>query len=105
MKAKIAFDVYELDMWADGEGGWTENNRIKVGQISVPVKTLDDITPKALLLAMKGESADNTHPYITTTDQRRVYAEDLYGMGEWWEVGAVKNHYPMFGLQLVENAA
>ena len=42
---------------------------------------------------------------MVTTDRRTVYAEDYYGDGSWWEVGAVKNHVPVYGLKLKEDAA
>lgn len=72
------FDVFYLDMWADGEGGWEENERhFLCGR---QIRTLD------------------------TTDRRRVYAEDYYGSGEWWEVGSVKEWRPIYGLQLKEAA-
>ena len=33
---------------------------------------------------------------------RRVYAEDLYGDGHWWEVGAKKDHMPLYGLMRLD---
>ena len=101
----VKFDVYELDMWADGEGGWTENSRVKVGQVSVSVRDDEEITPKAVLLAMNTVQEPFNLPFITTADMRKVYAEDYYGTGQWWKVGAVKGHRPLYGLQLIEGAA
>ena len=47
-----------MDMYMD-EGGWTENERHLLGELTV-------------------ESA------LNTTDRRRVYAEDYSGDGTWW---------------------
>lgn len=38
---------------------------------------------------------------LKTTDRRRVYAEDYYGDGSWWEVGTVKDRAPVYGLREV----
>ena len=70
------FEVYYMDMYMD-EGGWTENERHLLGELTV-------------------ESA------LNTTDRRRVYAEDYSGDGTWWEVGTVKDRMPVYGLRLIE---
>ena len=101
----MKFDVYELDMWSDGDGGWTENSRSKIGSLELPVTRVEDVTGLMVLETLV--SAEFTGMFgrsyrpLTTKDRRRVYAEDCYGDGRWWEVGAVKEHYPMYGLSPV----
>ena len=101
----IRFDVYELDMWSDGDGGWTENARYKIGSIHVPDMDVGDMTEVEILKVMKkaafrSMTGTSFHP-LTTRNRKRVYAEDYYGDGKWWEVGIVKGHQPLYGLALV----
>ena len=98
----IRFDVYALDMWTDGEGGWTENARSRIGSVELPANRIEEVTDLMILKALNEvEFADfmgqRYHP-LATKDRRLVYAEDYYGSGEWWEVGFVKRHEPVFGL-------
>ena len=104
----MEFEVFELDMWPDGEGGWEENDRHRLGRIQIDVDSIDKITDVKLIDALyrfkvRG-SFGLTSPAINTTDRRRVYAEDLYGDGRWFEVGAKKEHLPMYGLKPVMEA-
>ena len=105
---KIAFDVYLLDVYLD-EGGWIENERHLLGNIEVESVIGKEIDAVDVLAALKKfRYRDYTGRQISalvTTDRRTVYAEDYYGDGSWWEVGAVKNHVPVYGLKLKGDAA
>ena len=102
------FDVYLMEMLPSENCGWVENNRTRVGHIAVPAKTVDEIGDKMLLDAMFRLKLRNknglTEPAICTTDRRRVYAEDYYGDGGWFEIGAKAGHKPIYGLKPYENA-
>ena len=56
-------------------------------------------------LARLGELELARRMALVTTDRRTVYAEDYYGDGSWWEVGAVRNRVPVYGLKLRGDAA
>lgn len=103
----MKFIVYLLDMFRDSDSGWVENARTRIGTLVVE-KELEDVTDKDILRALSQfTTKDLTGRQcgtISTTDRRRVYAEDLYQDGSWWEVGAVKEHQPMYGLELVQDA-
>lgn len=105
---KIAFDVYLLDVYLD-EGGWIENERHLLGNMEVEPAIGKEIDAVDVLAALKKfRYRDYTGRQISalaTTDRRTVYAEDYYGDGSWWEVGAVKNHVPVYGLKLKGDAA
>ena len=115
---KIAFDVYLLDVYLD-EGGWIENERHLLGNMEVEPAIGKEIDAVDVLSALKKfRYRDYTGRQISalvTTDRRTVYAEDYYrrtvyaedyyGDGSWWEVGAVKNHVPVYGLKLKGDAA
>ena len=94
---KQKFEVYLLDVFLD-ESGWQENERFYLGTLDVDI-----------LAAMKNfRYRDYTGRQISalvTTDRRTVYAEDYYGDGSWWEIGAVKNRVPVYGLKLRGDAA
>ena len=98
------FQVYQLDMWKD-EGGWYQNDRFDLGVLSIPLAMNQLVNDKTILQAMREfevtDIAGRSWPALNTTDRRRVYAEDPYCMGEWWEVGEKKDHRPMFGLQFL----
>lgn len=96
------FDAYYMDMLY-GPDGWQENNRIPIGKVTVKAESFDSLDERKILKAMTefkvktlfgGQAAA-----IGTTDRRRVFAEDLYGDGTWWEVGVVRRHEPMYGLK------
>jgi len=102
------FDVYLLDVYPDENGGWQENDRHFLGKIDVEMvgTEIDDFD---ILAAMRkftySDLSGRKINALMTTDRRTVYAEDYYGDGEWWEVGSVKNHVPVYGLKLREETA
>ena len=105
MGMKLCFDVYELDMCPDVEGGWEENSRDLIGRLDLLIGDMNDLTDVTLLKALKKAEfvsvlGSKYHP-LATRDRKVVYAEDLYSGGEWWEVGCVKGHCPKYGLALV----
>lgn len=106
-KAQV-FEVYLLDVFLD-ECGWQENERFYLGTLKIEPavgKSLDDVD---ILAAMKNfrykDYAGRQISALVTTDRRTVYAEDYYGDGSWWEIGAVKNRVPVYGLKLGGDAA
>lgn len=103
----MKFIVYLLDMFCDSDSCWVENARTQIGSLVVEKKP-EDITDKDILRALSQFTTTDlmgrTCYTILTTDRRRVYAEDLYQNGSWWEVGEVKGHMPMYGLELVKDA-
>lgn len=105
---KKVFDVYYLDVYQE-DGSWVENERHRLGRLEVTPTHAGEIGEDDVLTAM----AKFTYPdwdgrrlkALNTTDRRRVYVEDYYGSGEWWEVGTVKGRMPVYGLKLIEDAA
>ena len=102
---KIVFEVFALDVYKE-DGGWVENERHWIGKMEV-VPTLGRETdgPEILLAMARFSYLDpcgRRLRALTTTDRRRVYAEDYYGDGTWWEVGTVKDRMPVYGLRLME---
>lgn len=100
----MKFIVYLMDMLHDPDAGWIENARTQLGSLVVE-KEPDEMTDKDILQALAQfttvDLMGRQCGTISTTDRRRVYAEDLYQDGSWWEVGAVKGHQPMYGLEQV----
>ena len=98
-----SYDLYLLDMWADGDEGWYENQRFRLGILNVSHKLFntdeDDILEEMLSFRYR-EITGRYCPLITTTDRRRLFIEDVYGDGSWWEVGDVAGHRPIYGLRL-----
>lgn len=98
------FEVYSLDMLPDVNGRWVENERQKIGGIEVECN--EESLPRALLNALRDvtcrDITGREHPVLLTTDRRRVYIEDYYGTGEWWEVGEKKGRKPFLGLRLAK---
>lgn len=107
-EGKKKFAVYWLDMWADEEGGWEENERHYLGELEVKPAIGCEIEDIDILAAMRNftyaDLCGQRFKAIQTTDRRTIYAEDLYGSGEWWEVGSVKDHKPVYGLKLLDAA-
>ena len=104
---KKKFEVYTLDTFPDDEdGGWVENERQKIGTIEI--QSSEQAFPEAILNALRNltcsDIAGREHHVLNTTDRRRIYIEDFYGTGEWWEVGTKKGNKPFLGLQLVKEA-
>lgn len=106
---KLEYDVFLLDMWADEDGDWQENERHRLGELVVRPAVGAEVDANDILNALRRFSYPDTMGRrlraLDTTDRRRVYAEDLHGSGEWWEVGTVKNHMPVYGLKLKEEVA
>lgn len=100
------FEVYSLDMLPDENDGWVENERQKIGTIKI--QSGEQSLPAAMLAALRNltcrDIAGREHYILNTTDRRRIYVEDFYGTGEWWEVGTKKGRKPFLGLQLVKEA-
>ena len=96
------FILYELDMLAGEDGGWEENDRIKLG--TVKVESAEKDLEKEILKALKSFEVKvlfgGSYMALNTCDKRKVYCEDLYGSGTWFEVGEVKKHRPIYGLAL-----
>lgn len=99
------FEVYYMDMYMD-EGGWTENERHLLGELTVESALNREIDDIDILAAMARFTYPDFcgchHKALNTTDRRRVYAEDYSGDGTWWEVGTVKDRMPVYGLRLIE---
>ena len=102
-KKHVDFDLYELDMLPDGYGGWEENQRFLIGEVSVQADENGHVEDKAVISKVAAtrvrDLTGRAHNCLTTTDRRRVYVEDMYGDGSWLEVGAVKMHLPIYGLR------
>lgn len=104
---KQNYKVYLLDLYMD-ECGWQENERHQLGQLTVEPSCGSEVNAMDILKAMNGfaysDLLGRQIRALDTIDRRRVYAEDPYGSGTWWEVGMVKGHMPVYGLQLMEEA-
>lgn len=98
------YEVFFLDMLPDGDGGWLENERRKIGAIEVECS--EQSLPLAILNALRDftcrDIVGRERHVLTTTDRRRIYVEDCYGTGNWLEVGTRKGHKPFLGLSLIE---
>ena len=100
----VSYDVYQMDMCASEDGtGWIENARLLIGSVTLPVTSLEDVTEVMVLKALKkarftGMTGLTSFRPLATRNRKKVYAEDYYGDGQWWEVGSVKGHCPMYGL-------
>ena len=99
----VKYDVYLLDMYAgDSEYVWVENARTLIGSVRIPAENnqgLRDVTVlSALYNAVFSDTLGRAYHPLETKDRRMVYAEDYYGDGQWWEVGSVREHCPIFGL-------
>lgn len=97
------FNVYQMDMYADGVGGWIENSRLLIGSVTLPAESLEDVTEVMTLKALKkARFTDMTGVAtvcpLTTQNRKVVYAEDFFDDGRWWEVGLVRGHRPLYGL-------
>jgi len=105
-KQSVKFELFELEMVWNEESGWEENDRHRLGNVTVETDRSGEITDRQVIKAVAekdiSDAIGRKFPALTTTDRRRVYAEDLYGDGQWWEVGAVKRHEPIYGLKLME---
>ncbi len=103
MATMRTFEVFILDMYQE-DGCWVENERHYLGRLKVTPAT-GEVDESDILAAMKQFSySDLTgcrFQALKTTDRRRVYAEDYYGDGSWWEVGTVKDRAPVYGLREV----
>lgn len=103
---KLRYEVYLLDMYQNEYGEWQENERHLLGHLDLDCSADEGIKSVDILRAMRRFTFVNLMGRsvctLDTVDQRRVYAEDLYGCGSWWEVGTVKGHLPVYGLQLME---
>lgn len=101
--SRTVFDVYLLDVYLD-EDGWQENERHKLGSVEVNCANGEEPDGVDILAALKDFSyrdlCGRSISALVTTDRRKVYAEDYYGDGSWWEIGAVKNRVPVYGLKL-----
>ena len=95
--------VYQLDAWRDHDGGWYINDQFERGTLKIKLAKGESVNDKKILEAMRDFTVwsitGTGFPALTTTDRRRVYAEDLYATGDWWEVGRKKEHCPLFGLR------
>lgn len=101
---EFTFEIYYMDMIPDGDGDWQENERIYLGKVDILAESIEDIDDKKILKAVHNhwavEYSGRKVQAFHTTDRRRVYAEDLYGDGTWWEVGYKVQHKPVLGLKL-----
>lgn len=66
------FEVYTLDMFPDGDGGWVENERQKIGTIEI--QSSEQAFPEAILNALRNlicsDIAGREHHVLNTTDSR-----------------------------------
>lgn len=106
---KNRFEVFSLDVYMDEAGCWTENSRTSLGELEVEPAVGSEIDSVDIIAALKrfgySDLTGRQIKALVTTDRRVVYAEDYYGDGTWWEVGAVKGHVPVYGLRLKEDDA
>lgn len=97
------FEVFVLDVYQE-DGCWVENERHCLGKLKV-MPVAGEIDGSDILAAMKQFSYSDLmgrrFQALQTTDRRRVYVEDYYGDGSWWEVGTVKGRMPVYGLREV----
>jgi len=97
----VKFDVFQLDVWGNEKDGYEINDSICLGSVQVE-GTLADMTESAVLKAVCGfrtkDVIGREISVLDTTDRRRVYAEDLFESGSYWEIGTKKGHRPFLGL-------
>lgn len=87
----------------------TGHSRTSLGELEVEPAVGSEIDAVDIIAALKrfgySDLTGRQIKALVTTDRRVVYAEDYYGDGTWWEVGAVKGHVPVYGLRLKEDDA
>lgn len=102
---KVSFEVFWLDVYNE-DGQWVENERHRLGKLDVVLPHGKEVDENAILAAMAKfnyqELTCRKLQALNTTDRQKVYAEDYYGDGNWWEVGTVEEHMPVYGLRLIE---
>ena len=89
------FTVFEMDVFLE-DGDWVANGWHKLGILSV--NAAEGELEQGILLALEGFDIGRSYPALDTHDRRRVFCES--DDGEWFEVGAVKQHKPIYGLRL-----
>lgn len=85
------FSVYQLDMWADGEGGWMQNDQFHLGEISV---TGSGNLKGNMLRAMDDQLG-------LEFDESKVYLDDSFSYDGRYEITAKKRDEPLVCLQEV----
>lgn len=106
MKAKntVKFELYVLDMWGDAEEGWWENNRISIGELTVPCDDIGQFAKRDILKAMKRKRVRPVIGFqrfaLHTMDKKIVFIEET--ADGWFEIGLVRDHKPVYGLRLKE---
>lgn len=102
-KRYAVFSVYELDVVPDEYGGWIWNDKIRVGSIHVPNLPGIGISEVSILKALKKltvtEMTGRKYRCLETRNRRKVFIEDLSESGHWFEVGAIKDHKPMYSVE------
>lgn len=105
---KVVFEVFYLDVYME-DGCWVENERHRLGKLEVVPALNREVDGTDILTAMRRFSypdlCGRRLQALSTTDRRRVYAEDYSGDGTWWEVGTIKDRMPIYGLRLMEEIA
>ena len=105
---KAVFEVFYLDVYME-DGCWVENERHRLGKLEVAPALSQEVDEADILTAMRRFSypglCGRCLQALNTTDRRRVYVEDYYGDGTWWEIGTVKDRMPVYGLRLMEEYA
>lgn len=86
------YNVWNLDMWSDGDGGWTMNDRCFIGTMCLPSELPNDNGKKILEAVCRAG-------FLRTSDRRRLYVEEAGETG--WEIVAKKDDLPLLMLEEV----
>ena len=87
---QLKLQVFQIDAWADGEGGWTYNQSFPLGKVYIE----GEPTKVKLLNALR-----RNHYLPAVKDNNKFYLDDYFSYEGTWCLQQAKDYMPLFDFQ------
>lgn len=100
---ETTLNIYYLDMWGNKHDGYELNDKHHLATLTMKgVVNKRKITKLLRETMIPASIGSNIKVPILSTKPKRIYIEDYYNDGSYFEIGMRYHHVPFLGVEVVE---